>query len=77
MVDTGIDYTHRDLKQPYKGGQDLVDGDKDPMETRGNANYATFHGTHVAGIIAANGKLKGVARKRKSMPTSVRTWRLW
>ena len=61
VVDTGIDYTHRDLKQAYKGGKDLVDGDQDPMETEGTADYATFHGTHVAGIIAANGKLKGVA----------------
>ena len=61
VIDTGIDYTHRDLKQAYKGGKDLVDGDEDPMETKGTADYATFHGTHVAGIIAANGKLKGVA----------------
>ena len=31
------------------------------METKGQSNMATLHGTHVAGIIAANGKLKGVA----------------
>lgn len=61
VVDTGIDYTHRDLKLAYRGGKDLVDGDQDPMETKGASDYATFHGTHVAGIIAANGKLKGVA----------------
>ena len=61
VVDTGIDYTHRDLKLAYKGGRDLVDGDQDPMETKGTSVYDTFHGTHVAGIIAANGKLKGVA----------------
>lgn len=61
VIDTGIDYTHRDLKRAYKGGKDLVDGDGDPMETKGEGRNATFHGTHVAGIIAANGKLKGVA----------------
>lgn len=61
VVDTGIDYTHRDLKFAYKGGRDLVEGDLDPMETKGASDYNTFHGTHVAGIIAANGKLKGVA----------------
>lgn len=31
------------------------------METKGLGNKDTFHGTHVAGIIAANGKIKGVA----------------
>lgn len=61
VIDTGIDYTHPDLKGQYVAGADLVDGDKDPMETRGSPDVATFHGTHVAGIIAANGKLKGVA----------------
>ena len=61
VIDTGIDYTHPDLQQAYKGGRDLVDGDEDPMETKGAEQYATFHGTHVAGIIAANGKVKGVA----------------
>lgn len=61
VIDTGIDYTHPDLKHAYKGGKDLVDHDNDPMETKGNAELATIHGTHVAGIIAANGKVKGVA----------------
>ncbi|USK72585.1 S8 family serine peptidase [Peribacillus asahii] len=61
VIDTGIDYTHPDLKHAYKGGKDLVDHDNDPMETRGNPELATIHGTHVAGIIAANGKVKGVA----------------
>lgn len=61
IIDTGIDYTHPDLVQSYKGGKDLVDGDNDPMETKEPADQATLHGTHVAGIIAANGKMKGVA----------------
>ena len=61
IIDTGIDYNHPDLRSVYKGGRDLVDHDDDPMETIGTPLLATIHGTHVAGIIAANGKLKGVA----------------
>lgn len=61
VIDTGIDYTHPDLRKNYRGGFDLVDADLDPMETLGSQGSATIHGTHVAGIIAANGKIKGVA----------------
>lgn len=61
VIDTGIDYTHPDLKNNYGGGRDLVDGDNDPMETKPEDGASTLHGTHVAGIIAANGKIKGVA----------------
>lgn len=61
VIDTGIDYQHPDLRNNYHGGSDLVDGDNDPMETKGQGGLQTLHGTHVAGIIAANGKLKGVA----------------
>lgn len=61
IIDTGIDYNHPDLKRVYKGGRDLIDHDDDPMETVGSPSISTAHGTHVAGIIAANGILKGVA----------------
>ncbi|MGU3443368.1 S8 family peptidase [Bacillus cereus] len=54
IIDSGVDYTHPDLKANYIGGYDTVDEDSDPMD--GNV-----HGTHVAGIIAGNGKIKGVA----------------
>ncbi|WP_158248230.1 S8 family serine peptidase, partial [Pseudomonas sp. FW305-BF6] len=33
VIDTGIDYTHPDLKDVYKGGYDFVNNDSDPMET--------------------------------------------
>ncbi|WP_328703157.1 S8 family serine peptidase [Alkalihalobacterium elongatum] len=61
VIDTGIDYSHPDLKENFKGGYDVVDNDKDPMETLPRQGGITIHGTHVAGIIAANGKIKGVA----------------
>lgn len=64
VIDTGVDYTHPDLRRSYGGGRDLVDNDGDPMETK-TLGRATIHGTHVAGIIAANGKLKGVAPEAK------------
>lgn len=61
IVDTGIDYNHPDLKMNYVGGYDLVDLDEDPMETQKTEGIPTLHGTHVAGIIGANGDLQGVA----------------
>lgn len=61
VIDTGIDYTHPDLEKNYKGGYDVVDFDDDPMETMPEQGPATMHGTHVAGIIGANGIHKGVA----------------
>lgn len=60
VLDTGIDYNHPDLGggfgPEYKvvGGYDFVNEDTDPMDDNG-------HGTYVAGIVAANGSLKGVA----------------
>lgn len=61
VVDTGIDFNHPDLKRNYIGGFDLVDLDDEPMETSIEQGIPTSHGTHVAGIIAANGTLQGVA----------------
>jgi len=60
IIDTGIDYTHSDLGGCFGsgckviGGYDIVNNDSDPMDDNG-------HGTHCAGIAAANGILKGVA----------------
>ena len=63
IIDTGIDYNHQDLfgfgpNGKVIGGYDFVDDDEQPIDTNG-------HGTEVAGIIAADGNLKGVAPKAK------------
>lgn len=67
IIDTGVDYTHADLGgcpstsnintagcSRVIGGRDFVNGDDNPMDDNG-------HGTHVAGIVAANGGIVGVA----------------
>lgn len=48
IIDTGVDYTHDDLKNKVlvDEGYDFANDDSDPMDDHG-------HGTHVAGIIAA------------------------
>ena len=54
IIDTGIDYNHPDLDANYKeGGRDYVNDDFDPMDDNG-------HGTHCAGIIAAEDNGEGV-----------------
>lgn len=63
LIDTGVDYTHKDLYGFGKDGKviagyDFLDKDDDPLDVDG-------HGTAVAGIIAADGEMKGIAPKAK------------
>lgn len=65
VIDTGVDYNHPDLKNRFGSykGYDFVDNDADPQETPNGdpRGAATQHGSHVAGTVAANGAIKGVA----------------
>lgn len=56
VIDTGIDYNHPDLEKNYVAlGYDWVNNDTDPMDDNS-------HGTHCAGIIAAEtNNSKGIA----------------
>ena len=57
VLDTGYNYFHPELSSSYFGGKDFVNDDNDPMDDEG-------HGSHVAGIITADGidpNAKGVA----------------
>ena len=79
IVDTGIDYTHPDLKNmlwennhypELKGeyGYDFINGDDDPMDDNG-------HGSHCAGIIGAQGDngagISGVNKNIKIMALKI------
>ncbi|ODS40205.1 MAG: hypothetical protein A7315_02645 [Candidatus Altiarchaeales archaeon WOR_SM1_79] len=60
VIDSGIDYTHTALGGGFGfgyrvvGGYDYINDDTDPIDD-------WWHGTHVAGIIGANGTKKGIA----------------
>ena len=57
ILDTGYNKLHPELSSSFLGGKDFVNNDNDPTDDNG-------HGSHVAGIITADGvtaKAKGVA----------------
>ena len=54
IIDTGIELNHPDFDDKIIGGYDFIDNDETPEDVIG-------HGTQVAGIIASNCNLKGIA----------------
>ena len=66
VIDSGIDKEHPDLKANFIGGKNFVPAGGyygDVPEEKGITTDVTDtdgHGTHVAGSIAANGKVKGI-----------------
>ncbi len=64
VVDTGVDLAHPDLAANLLPGYDFIDGDAVPQDTAG-------HGTHVAGLVAANGGVSGTAPEAKILPVRV------
>ena len=69
VIDTGVDYTHPDLlgwgtDGKVIGGYNFINEDEMPIDTNG-------HGTQVAGVIAADGQLVGIAPKAKILAYKV------
>ena len=69
VIDTGVDFSHPDLlgwgpEGKVIGGFNFIDENELPIDKNG-------HGTQVAGIIAADGIVKGVAPKAKILSYKV------
>ena len=69
VIDTGVDFNHPDLfgwgpNGKVIGGYNFIQEGKPPLDTNG-------HGTQVAGVIAADGQLVGVAPKAKILAYKV------
>ena len=69
VIDTGVDFNHPDLfgfgpDGKVIGGYNFIKEGEPPLDTNG-------HGTQVAGVIAADGNLKGVAPKAKILAYKV------
>ena len=69
VIDTGVDFNHPDLlgwgpDGKVIGGYNFIQEGEPPLDTNG-------HGTQVAGVIAADGQLIGVAPKAKILAYKV------
>lgn len=57
VIDTGVDYRHKNLAPNMIAGYDFKENDNDPMDKTGSKNPG--HGTHCAGAIGATGVIDG------------------
>ncbi len=57
VIDTGVDYKHKNLAPNMVAGFDFRDNDADPMDLTSQQNPG--HGTHCAGIVGATGLVDG------------------
>lgn len=57
VIDTGVDYRHKNLASNTVPGYDFAKNDSDPMDQTSSNNPG--HGTHCAGIIGATGLVEG------------------
>lgn len=60
-IDTGVMAHHPDLRANLLPGFDFIERDAFPQDEAG-------HGTHVAGLMVANGQVKGAAPQAKLVP---------
>ncbi|PTQ56237.1 MAG: serine alkaline protease (subtilisin E) [Candidatus Carbobacillus altaicus] len=61
VIDTGVALDHPDLKERLVSGINLLAEDRSPYDDNG-------HGTAVAGILAADGHVRGIAPEARIMP---------
>jgi type VII secretion-associated serine protease mycosin len=64
LIDSGVDGSHPDLSGSLLSGLDLVGQTDGRVDTNG-------HGTAMAGLIAAHGRVKGVAPLAKILPVKI------
>ena len=69
IIDTGVDFNHPDLfgwgeDGKVIGGYNFIQTDQPPLDNNG-------HGTQVAGVIAADGEIVGIAPKAKILAYKV------
>ncbi len=69
VIDTGVDFNHPDLlgwgeDGKVVGGYNFIQEGQPPLDTNG-------HGTQVAGVIAADGQITGIAPKAKILAYKV------
>ncbi len=69
VIDTGVDFNHPDLlgwgpEGKVVGGYNFIQDGELPMDNNG-------HGTQVAGVLAADGEIKGIAPKAKILAYKV------